>query len=176
MSAPRQKAESRDHDARVSGDPTAEANAIHSAVAARLSTDDIRYTRTRRLVVDALALARQPLTVDQIRKQTAVPLSSVYRTLAIFEHVELVHRFTSDNSEYAQYELAEELLGHHHHLACENCGTMTDVTLPETLEADLDRALTFLAKQQRFALASHRLDIIGTCASCTNPDSGHALT
>ena len=95
------------------------------------------------------------------------PLSSVYRTLAILEEVGLVHRLTNDNSEYARFELAEDLLGHHHHLACASCGAMTDVTLPSNIEADLDRALAVLAKQQRFSVDGHRLDVIGTCAACT---------
>ena len=50
---------------------------------------------------------------------------------------------------------------------CANCGTMTDVTLPKNIEADLDRALALLAEQQHFTVDGHRLDIIGTCATCT---------
>ena len=139
---------------------------IHDAVAERLGSNLIRYTKTRRTVVEVLVRARQPLTVDEIRTMSAAPLSSVYRTLAILEEVGLVHRLTNNNSEYARFELAEDLLGHHHHLACANCGTMTDVTLPKDIEADLDRALALLAKQQRFTVDGHRLDIIGTCATC----------
>jgi Fur family transcriptional regulator, ferric uptake regulator len=146
----------------------ADVDEIHDAVAARLGNNIIRYTKTRRTVVEVLARARQPLTVDEIRTMTAAPLSSVYRTLAILEEVGLVHRLTNDNSEYARFELAEDLLGHHHHLACANCGTMTDVTLPHNIEADLDRALALLAKQQHFTVDGHRLDIIGTCATCTD--------
>jgi Fur family ferric uptake transcriptional regulator len=142
-------------------------DAMHDAVAERLANFVIRYTRTRRAVVEALARARQPLTVDEIRTIADAPLSSVYRTLAILEEVGLVHRLTNDNSEYARFELAEDLLGHHHHLACASCGAMTDVTLPSNIEADLDRALAVLAKQQRFTVDGHRLDVIGTCAACT---------
>ena len=169
------RAQTSDHDlvdAGASADLTAAADEIHGAVAARLGADDVRYTRNRRAVVDVLAQARQPLTVEQIRDKTGAPLSSVYRTLTILEQAELVHRLTNDNSEYAHYELAEQLLGHHHHLACANCGAMTDVTLPHNVEADLDRALGLLATQQRFTLDRHRLDIIGTCASCTDPVPG----
>jgi Fur family ferric uptake transcriptional regulator len=150
----------------------ADVDEIHDAVAERLGNNVIRYTKTRRRVVEVLARARQPLTVDEIRTMTAAPLSSVYRTLAILEEVGLVHRLTNDNSEYARFELAEDLLGHHHHLACASCGTMTDVTLPKNVEADLDRALAFLAEQQHFTVDGHRLDIIGTCATCT--DTPHA--
>jgi hypothetical protein len=49
---------------------------------------------------------------------------------------------------------------------------MTDVTLPKNVEADLDRALALLAEQQRFTVDGHRLDIIGTCATCKDtPDA-----
>ena len=158
-----------DHAASSASAGAARADEIHAAVAERLAGDSIRYTKTRRAIVDVLAHTGQPLTVDRIRAESAAPLSSVYRTLAIFEEAGLVHRLTNDKSEYARYELAEDLLGHHHHLACANCGAMTDVTLPDNLEADLDRALAALAKQQHFALDSHRLDIIGICATCTEP-------
>ena len=158
-----------DHDASTPTRSSIPVDEIHVAVAERLGNDNTRYTRTRRAVVDALAVALQPLTVDEIRTRTAAPLSSVYRTLTILEEADLVHRFTNDTSEYARFELAEHLLGHHHHLACANCGTMTDVTLPDNLEADLDRALAVLAKQQHFTLGGHRLDVIGTCATCATP-------
>src|SRR5207244_11176695 len=121
-----------------------------------------RYPKTRRTVVEVLVRARQPLTVDEIRNMSAAPLSSVYRTLAILEEVGLVHRLTNDNSEYARFELAEDLLGHHHHLACASCGNMTDVTLPKNTEADHDRTLTLLAEQHHYTAHGHPLAIIRT--------------
>lgn len=145
---------------------TQRVNSIHQAVAARLNDDGARYTNTRRALVEILARARQPLTVEELRAISAAPQSSIYRILAVLEDAELVHRFTNNNSEFARFELAEDLTGHHHHLACATCGTMTDVTLPTDVEAHLDRALTVLAKEQLFTVDEHRLDIIGTCATC----------
>lgn len=141
---------------------------IHAAVAARLRNVQGRYTKRRRALVDALAHAQQPLTVEQIRTIAAVPRSSVYRNLTVLEEARLVHRFINNNSEFARYELAEELTGHHHHFACASCGAMTDVTLPNNVESDLDDALAILAAQQRFTIDGHRLDIIGTCENCTD--------
>jgi Fur family transcriptional regulator, ferric uptake regulator len=142
--------------------------AIHTAVSARLKNVDGRYTKRRRAIVDALAHAQQPLTVEEIRTIADVPQSSIYRNLTVLEEAQLVHRFINNNSEFARYELAEELTGHHHHFACDSCGTMTDVTLPNNIESDLDNALTLLAAQQRFTINGHRLDIIGTCQTCTD--------
>jgi Fur family ferric uptake transcriptional regulator len=141
---------------------------IHQAVAARLNDDGARYTNGRRALVEILARARQPLTVEELRALSSAPQSSIYRILAVLEDAELVHRFTNTNSEFARFELAEDLTGHHHHLACATCGTMTDVTLPADVEDHLDRAVALLAAQQRFAVDEHRLDIIGTCATCAD--------
>jgi Fe2+ or Zn2+ uptake regulation protein len=143
-------------------------NSIHQAVAARLNDDGARYTNGRRALVEVLARARQPLTVEELRALSAAPQSSIYRILAVLEDAALVYRFTNNNSEFARFELAEDLTGHHHHLACATCGAMTDVTLPTDVEAHLDRAVTLLAEQQRFTVDEHRLDIIGTCATCAN--------
>jgi Fe2+ or Zn2+ uptake regulation protein len=162
----------RSRDSATRQADAAHVDEIHAAVAERLTGESVRYTKTRRSVVDVLARARQPLIVDEIRARTAAPVSSVYRTLAIFEAAGLVRRLTNDNSEYARFELAEYLLGHHHHLACATCGSMTDVALPSRLEADLDRALALLAKERQFTLDGHRLDIIGTCGTCTDPTAG----
>ena len=143
--------------------------AIHATVAERLNHAEARYTKRRRALVDVLANASQPLTVEEIQAASAAPQSSVYRNLTVLEEAHLVHRLTNNNSDYARYELAEDLLGHHHHLACATCGTMTDIVLPNQLEADLDRVLALLARKQRFTIDGHRLDIIGTCATCADP-------
>ncbi|HEX3605982.1 MAG TPA: metal ABC transporter permease, partial [Candidatus Dormibacteraeota bacterium] len=47
-------------------------------------------------------------------------------------------------------ELAEDLLGHHHHLVCSGCGIMLDVELPADLEREIERALAAVARRQRF--------------------------
>jgi Fe2+ or Zn2+ uptake regulation protein len=112
------------------------------------------------------------LTVDEIvlRAPGQRP-SSVYRNLAVFEAEGVVHRLAGVG-EFARFELTEALVGHHHHLACRECGAMTDVHLPRELEAELDRALTGLARVEGFELTSHVLDAVGTCRACSGPSQG----
>jgi Fe2+ or Zn2+ uptake regulation protein len=141
---------------------------VHTAVAARLQTADGRYTRTRRHLVELLAEAGQPLTVTEICAQSGLPLSSVYRNLGVLEEAGIVHRLAG-HDEFARFERPEELVGHHHHLACSSCGAMTDVRLPPDVEAELDRALTRLARKERFAIDTHRLDVVGRCSACASP-------
>ena len=91
--------------------------------------------------------------------------SSVYRNLAALEQAGVVRRVATDE-EYGRYELAEELIGHHHHLVCANCGTMRDVEVPAELERTLDRTLDRIARRAGFARVQHRLDLVGLCADC----------
>jgi Fur family ferric uptake transcriptional regulator len=142
------------------------AAALHAAVSGALARHGIRYTANRRTLVDALSQAGQPLTIPQlVDAASTVPQSSVYRNLAIFDEAGIVHRMPG-NDDFARYELAEELVGHHHHMVCSNCGAVEDVVLPAEMEADLERVLQRIAAQRGFTLASHRLDLVGGCVRC----------
>ena len=92
--------------------------------------------------------------------------SSVYRNLAVLERAGVVHRIITTD-EFARYELAEDLTEHHHHLICESCGEVTDVTLPSGTEAKLEAALIKIAKHHGFTVEHHRLDLVGTCGRCS---------
>ena len=107
---------------------------LHEAVAARLADRAGRYTGARRDLIQVLAEAGRPLTVDEIvvRAPRQRP-SSVYRNLAVFEAEGVVRRMAGVG-DLARFELTEALVGHHHHLACQVCGAMTDVHLPHDLE------------------------------------------
>src|SRR2546423_1085264 len=69
--------------------------------------------------------------------------------------------------DFARYELAQDLTEHHHHhRVCSACGGVEDFTLPDALEATLDKALGRVARKAGFRLASHQLDLVGLCAAC----------
>ncbi|HEX6491856.1 MAG TPA: transcriptional repressor [Candidatus Dormibacteraeota bacterium] len=139
---------------------------LHTTVAARLQQGDSRYTRHRRALIEVLRGAKQPLTIAEILAvATGLPQSSVYRNLAVFEETGIVQRLVGAG-DFARFELAEDLLGHHHHLVCSSCGSMLDVELSADLEAELERALATVARRKRFQLHAHRLDLVGLCRDC----------
>ena len=139
---------------------------LHNAAAAALARRGVRYTKHRRTLMTALSEARQPLTIPQLNEAAArVPQSSVYRNLAIFEEAGLVHRMPGID-DFARYELAEHLMGHHHHLVCSNCGVIEDVILPPALETELESELRRIARRRGFALSSHQIDLVGDCTNC----------
>jgi Fur family ferric uptake transcriptional regulator len=149
---------------------------VHEAVAARLADRDGRYTGSRRDLIQALADAGRPLTVDEIvvRAPKQRP-SSVYRNLSVFEAEGVVRRLAGVG-DLARFELTEALVGHHHHLACQVCGAMTDVHLSPDLERRLERALDDVAAAEGFTLSSHVLDAVGVCQHCSRSGATRPAT
>ena len=138
---------------------------LHATATERLRAFGHRYTDQRRQLVELLA-EEGPLSIPQIlAARSVLKQSSVYRNLADLEQAGVVHRVTTDE-EHGRYELAEDLIGHHHHLICSNCGRVVDVTIGPGLESTIDRSLDRLAARSGFAPVRHRLDLIGTCGDC----------
>ena len=139
---------------------------LDDVVLARLVASDQRYTPARRALVAALRSAGGPVSIQEIQRLTDdLPQSSVYRNLSVLEAAGVVTRIVG-NDEFGRFELAEDLIGHHHHLLCEECGAMLDVTVPPAIERQLDEALERLAEASGFTLHHHRLDLVGRCAQC----------
>jgi len=66
-----------------------------------------------------------------------------------------------------RYELAEWLMGHHHHLVCIDCGAVDDVELSGELEATLEQLVSQAAGAGDFTATGHALEIDGRCAACS---------
>jgi len=147
--------------------PATDTPDVHATAAERLAADDQRYTTQRRGLVSLLADAPQPLTIPQLlERQPGLAQSSAYRNLAVLERAGVVHRIVTTD-EFARYELAEDLTHHHHHLICTSCGGVTDFEVSEAIEHDLETALTTVADRTGFVVRHHRLDLVGTCPTCT---------
>lgn len=139
---------------------------LHLTAAYRLRRESQRYTRARRALVELLAAERRPMTTADIhRAGSGLPLSSLYRNLAVLTQAGVVHRMHGTNDS-SLFELAEDLTEHHHHLVCLECGSVEDVTLPAATERDLTKALTAATAATGFVSEGHRLDVVGRCIRC----------
>ena len=139
---------------------------LHDAVASRLRAADQRYTSGRRQLVELLAVAPRPETIPELLERApSLAQSSAYRNLVVLEEAGVAHRVVTSD-ERARYELAEDLMGHHHHLICTSCGRVDDFTVSPQMERSLETALERAVDGTGFRAAAHRLDVIGTCASC----------
>jgi len=133
----------------------------------RLLDNDIRFTKGRRAVVDAMSEASGPMSAAELSDLLGaeVPLSSLYRTLAILEEAGVaVHHLGAKGM--TRYELAEWLTGHHHHLVCVVCGSVEDVEIPESEERTLRGLVSEIGVRNDFTPTDHALEIEGRCSSC----------
>lgn len=138
----------------------------------RLRDDGQRYTTGRRLILATLAAAGGPITIPAVlQRQPHLAQSSVYRNLVVLEHAGLVSKIAMGD-DHAHYELGEDLTDHHHHhLVCTGCGGVSDITLSEDVERALDEAMQHVARETSFEVQHHRLDLIGRCGACAEPDA-----
>ncbi len=142
---------------------------LHETALSRLRAEGQRYTTNHRAVVEELERSDRPISIPELLAVlNDLAQSSAYRTLSVLERAGVVRRLVTQD-EFARYELAEDLTEHHHHhLICSRCGVIEDFTVPDSLEIELERTLRRVASRRGFAGASHRLDLIGTCARCSS--------
>lgn len=143
------------------------ASNVHQIAATKLVAAGQRYTANRKQVVDVLLSATGPSTIAEILDDSeGLAQSSTYRNLVVLEQAGVVHRIvTSDD--HARFELTEAITGqHHHHLICETCGVIIDVTLATDLETRLEQCLLRAAADHGFHGVHHRVDLLGMCQDC----------
>lgn len=142
------------------------ANELHERIEDLFRSAAQRYTPVRRRLVTALLAAGRPLTAAEAQAAVRdVPQSSVYRNLRDLEDVGAVVRVAAAD-DFARFELAEDLTDHHHHLLCRGCGKVVDFQLPAAVEDSVARAAKAAAARAGFRSESHRVDLVGRCATC----------
>lgn len=133
----------------------------------RLAADEVRYTRGRRMVIAALREADGPRSAADLHGELErrVPLSSLYRSLSVMAEAGVLATHHAGGG-VTRYELAEWLVGHHHHLVCVECGAVDDVQLSDEMEALLERLVAHAATEGGYRVRGHALEIDGLCAAC----------
>jgi Fur family ferric uptake transcriptional regulator len=133
----------------------------------RMAKAGLRWTRARRIVLDAVSTAPAPQSVPDLQAVIGreVPLSSLYRVIADLVSARILIRLEFAEG-FARFELDEELAAHHHHLVCTECGAVTDVELHE-FEQAIAATASSLRRRTGFRATMHRLDFFGTCRACS---------
>jgi Fur family ferric uptake transcriptional regulator len=137
---------SRDSDAGAG--PTAGRRTTRQRTAVLVVLDEIDQFRSA-----------QEIHAELARRDAAVGLSTVYRTLAALAADEEVDTLLGEDGEalYRRCRGAQ----HHHHLVCRSCGATVEVDGP-TVERWADRVAT----EHDYDEVSHTLEIFGRCAAC----------
>ncbi len=140
---------------------------LEKQIANRLQEGDIRLTSGRRTIVRSLGLADGPRSASDLYASIGdtVPLSSIYRSLAVLEEAGVISPHYSTKG-VTRYELAEWLMGHHHHLVCIECGQVEDIEIAAEIETQLEEIVESIGKEVSFAPRDHALEIEGLCSRC----------
>lgn len=140
---------------------------VHAEIGDHLARRRIRYTSGRRRVVATLRAADGPQNAAEIHRRLGgtVPLSSIYRSLAVLDGAGLLSRH-HDADGVARFELAAWLTGHHHHLVCTECGRVEDVELDDRAERLLAELAHTAGASAGYQIRDHELEAVGVCGSC----------
>jgi Fur family ferric uptake transcriptional regulator len=87
-----------------------------------------------------------------------VGLATVYRTLALLTSHGVVDALAHRPGELC-YRLCGE--GHHHHLVCGQCHRVVELE-----DCDLGDWLQQLAREHKFTISAHTVEVTGICADC----------
>ena len=133
-----------------------------AGVSQALRDAGLRPTRQRLSVLDSLRDRPDAVTAQELHAELraggdAVGLTTVYRTLTALSDAGLLDVFTRDG------EQAFRRCGdvHHHHLVCETCNKVEELSADE-----VEEWVHHAAQRHGFTVTGHRADIFGICADC----------
>lgn len=128
-----------------------------------LTTRGFKKTPSRIAVLDVLQDERRPLDVGEILtflqgRNIEINQATVYRMLDAFYKNGLIHRFEFQEGKY-RYEIAGRR--DHHHLICENCGQIADIS-----DCGVGELEDEIQAKKKFLVKRHALEFYGLCQNC----------
>jgi Fur family ferric uptake transcriptional regulator len=116
-------------------------------------------------LLDAQPCALSAVEIEEaLRHRSPAPRTasraSIYRILDELEALDLVARLEVGQG-IVRFEAAREGSGHHHHLICDHCGTLTPFT-----DAELERTISAVSERVALDVSEHEVVLHGACSSC----------
>lgn len=137
----------------------------------RLKESGYKYTGQRKAVLDVLKqFSGHHLSTEEVyglvkNDSPEIGIATIYRTLMLLEKLGIVCKLDLDDG-FNRYELLKKNEDHrHHHLICNNCGSVTEV------EVDLlDSLEEQILLKNHFLIKDHRVKFYGLCEKCRDKD------
>jgi Fur family ferric uptake transcriptional regulator len=123
----------------------------------------LSLSHPRLLIYQELSDALGPLTPLEIyqsllKKKKKIGLTSIYRSLELFESLGMVFRIVKGSS--VRYKLCE-LENHHHHIVCKACGNVVELNF-----CDISNWSKRVTESTGYQVVDHQLNFFGFCESC----------
>jgi len=134
-----------------------------------LSDAGYRRGAARRAVLELLdtqPCAATAIEIEDVLRHRSqatrtVSRASIYRILAELETLGLVTRLEVGQG-IDRFEAVREGSGHHHHLVCDHCGTLTPFA-----DEELERAIHHVSQRVALNVSEHEVVLHGACPDCT---------
>ena len=123
----------------------------------------LRLSHPRLLIYQELSDTKTPLSPQELyqillKKQKKIGLTSIYRSLDLFESMGMVFKIINGSS--VKYKLCE-IEDHHHHIICKACGNVVELNFCDI--SDWSKKVT---ESTGFQVIDHQLNFYGFCKAC----------
>jgi len=134
-----------------------------SAACARLRQAQMRVTKPRIALLEALIRREEPVSIENLHQmldKRSCDLVTVYRCLAAFEELGLVRRTFLHNGT-SLYEFAHADRTRRYHILCKSCGKSEPVDYFSV--EGMERMLT----ERGYTQLTHIIEFFGVCPTCS---------
>ena len=123
----------------------------------------LRLSHPRLLIYQELSNAVSPLGPQELfrsllRGKRKIGLTSIYRSLDLFESLGIIFKIT--NGSNVKYKLCE-LQDHHHHIVCKTCGHVGEFEF-----CDISSWSEKVRESTGYEVTDHQLNFYGLCKDC----------
>lgn len=137
-------------------------NKIHDC-SEELNNSNLRATPTRLAVLEILENSNKPLDITGIfhllnKKRIKADQATIFRMMNSFTDKGLTKQVNLNEGK-TRYEISSSK--DHHHLICQNCGTIEDVS-----DCPIDALEKEIEKRKKFIIKTHSLEFFGLCKDC----------
>jgi Fur family ferric uptake transcriptional regulator len=128
----------------------------------------LRLSHPRFLIFQELSTAEHPFSPQELyqcllKKQRKIGLTSIYRSLDLFESLGMVFKIV--NGSTVKYKLCE-LEDHHHHIVCKTCGNVVELNF-----CDISNWSKRVMESTGYQVIDHQLNFYGYCKVCRSLQS-----
>src|SRR4030042_5938155 len=123
----------------------------------------LRMSHPRLLIYQELSNALNPLSPQGLyqgllKKKRRIGLTSIYRSLDLFESLGIVFKIINESN--VKYKLCE-LKDHHHHIVCKTCGHVVELNF-----CDIAGWSEKVMESTGYQVTDHQLNFYGFCKAC----------
>ena len=143
---------------------TSEPTRERTRVLKQLAERGFRDTRARRSIVETVLSRDGQFNARQLHEELrrrGVGRATVFRTLDLLVELGVLNRLHTDDRCSSYIVCADQ---HHHHLVCERCGAVQEIS-----DGRVERALRAMAVESGFRAREHHVEIVGVCHDCQSP-------